>query len=155
MHSISKLGSHKKLACEHFTKSTRAKDTFHSAISLRTRNMYSPQSPTPQSTASRTQYPYPSHVCSQKNDFILPLSMLLRMHANRYWSQYCRGISDELNALRFIGGGGGGFLALEGGGGGGGGANFLAPPSCCDQLAEREKLGAAEYEAGDTDLSSA
>lgn len=63
-------------------------------------------------------------------------------------------MSDELNALRFIGGGGGGFLALEGGGGGG--ANFLAPaPSCCDQLAEREKLGAAEYEAGDTDRSSA
>lgn len=27
--------------------------------------------------------------------------------------------------------------------GGGGGANFLAPPSCCDQLAEREKLGGA------------
>jgi len=54
-----------------------------------------------------------SHVCSQEMKFLLLSIMLLQMHVTNH-SRYCRGISDELNALRFIGGGGGGFLALWG-----------------------------------------
>jgi len=81
-----------------------------SQLHSKTKLMYSPKSLLRQNCLRKRRT---SHVCSQETKLLLLSIMLLRMHVTNH-SRYCRGISDELNALRFIGGGGGGFLALWG-----------------------------------------